>query len=242
MDAEASTFGWALRVNGSCLDIEEDCGPTLEPYEVCCPGGSYCPHAYNVACCPSESNCTEALQAQPHCANSTWDLYINGGYFCCEHGTTGYATSSGSNGCGSPDYELGPDETKLPIVSTAPAALTSTSTSTPSPTSSAPATTSTQSSQSSGGSSSSDAGPIAGGVIGGVAGAALIVALVWFLFRMRRRQQQQQPQPVGMAPMPEHFGKVAYPPPPPVEMEAHRFAELGGDAGMVTELPGHYGR
>ncbi|KAL4864754.1 WD40-repeat-containing domain protein [Aspergillus spectabilis] len=104
--SDASTFGWALRQNGSCLDTEEDCGVTVEPYRVCCPGGSYCPNALNVACCPSESNCTEALEARPHCANSTWDLYINGGYFCCEQGTTGYAKDGGSDGCGSDDNSV----------------------------------------------------------------------------------------------------------------------------------------
>ena len=116
--SDASPFGWALRVNGSCLDVEEDCGMTIEPYRVCCPGGSYCPHAYNVACCPSGSNCTEALEAKPHCANETWDLYINGGYFCCEHGTIGYATDTDSNGCGDADYELQVGESALPIIQT----------------------------------------------------------------------------------------------------------------------------
>ncbi|KAL3483534.1 hypothetical protein BJX62DRAFT_244786 [Aspergillus germanicus] len=90
---EATTLGWALRQNGTCLAHEEVCCETVAPYRVCCPGASYCPRAYNIACCPSSLNCTEALQAHPVCANSTWDLYYNGGYFCCEHGTRGYASS-----------------------------------------------------------------------------------------------------------------------------------------------------
>ncbi|OJJ04443.1 hypothetical protein ASPVEDRAFT_136159 [Aspergillus versicolor CBS 583.65] len=80
----ATNFGWALRKNGSCLASEVDCGETVAPYRVCCPNGSFCPHANNVACCPSKSYCTDALNGQPRCANSTWDLFINGGYFCCE--------------------------------------------------------------------------------------------------------------------------------------------------------------
>ncbi|KAL4968814.1 uncharacterized protein BDV14DRAFT_166791 [Aspergillus stella-maris] len=115
--SEVSTLGWALRHNGTCLKQEEDCGATANPYRGCCPSGSYCPRAYNIACCPSSLNCTEALQAKPACANRTWDLYYNGGYFCCEQGTKGYATSFDSNGCGEPGYELADSETPLSIIS-----------------------------------------------------------------------------------------------------------------------------
>ncbi|THC87066.1 hypothetical protein EYZ11_013488 [Aspergillus tanneri] len=72
MASEARPFGWALRRNGSCLaDLEVDCGIT----------------------------CHDALHAKPVCANSTWDLYINGDYFCCEQGTTAFAKDGGSDGC-----------------------------------------------------------------------------------------------------------------------------------------------
>ncbi|KAB8235264.1 hypothetical protein BDV23DRAFT_159729 [Aspergillus alliaceus] len=116
---EASSFGWALRKNGSCLEQEVDCGPTVPPFRNCCPKGSYCPHANNVACCPSKEFCDDALNAKPHCANSTWDLYINGGYFCCLQGTTGFAKDGGSNGCGAPDYHLKSTETSLAIIASA---------------------------------------------------------------------------------------------------------------------------
>lgn len=115
----ATNFGWALRKNGSCLASEIDCGETVAPYRVCCPNGSFCPQAKNVACCPSKEYCTDALNGQPHCANSTWDLYINGGYFCCEQGTIAYAKDGGSNGCGKPGYKLQVGETPLSLISAA---------------------------------------------------------------------------------------------------------------------------
>ncbi|OJI98324.1 hypothetical protein ASPVEDRAFT_79985 [Aspergillus versicolor CBS 583.65] len=244
--SDASPFGWALRVNGSCLDVEEDCGMTIEPYRVCCPGGSYCPHAYNVACCPSGSNCTEALEAKPHCANETWDLYINGGYFCCEHGTIGYATDTDSNGCGDADYELQVGESALPIIQTGTVTTSTPSpTSTPSTTATDDSSSSTPTSTSNSSSSSSDpnTGAIAGGVVGGVCGAAIIAVLVWLLIRTRRRQQTQDAMNQA-----EYFNKAGLMPPEsvqtsplPVEMDAHRFAELG-DHRTVAELPGYYGR
>ncbi|KAL2850290.1 hypothetical protein BJY01DRAFT_209982 [Aspergillus pseudoustus] len=64
----ATNFGWVLRKNGSCLPSEVDCGETVVPYRVCCPHGSFCPHARNVACCPSKEFCTDTLNGQPHCA------------------------------------------------------------------------------------------------------------------------------------------------------------------------------
>jgi hypothetical protein len=95
--------GFAIRRNGSCLVIEEDCGPTKLPFRGCCPDGFKCPPAYNIDCCPVGESCTRELLAAPKpvCANSTWDLYDNDGYFCCEHGLPGY-NNSNTNVCASP--------------------------------------------------------------------------------------------------------------------------------------------
>lgn len=100
--------GFAIRRNGSCLaGLEVDCGQTRAPYHACCPTGFACPHQYNVACCPPGNNCTDALLAAPSpvCANGTWDLFDNGGYFCCEHGLPGYNRDD-SNGCAKPGVPL----------------------------------------------------------------------------------------------------------------------------------------
>jgi len=43
-----STSGFALRINGTCPSNDVDCGVTIEPYHVCCPGNSFCPSQYNV--------------------------------------------------------------------------------------------------------------------------------------------------------------------------------------------------
>ncbi|THC86965.1 hypothetical protein EYZ11_013589 [Aspergillus tanneri] len=93
MASEARPFGWALRKNGSCLaHLEVDCGIT----------------------------CHGALEAKPFCANSTWDLYYNGGYFCCEQGATAFAKEGGgSDGCAIPGYHLQSGEQKVPIIASA---------------------------------------------------------------------------------------------------------------------------
>ncbi|KAI9375187.1 hypothetical protein BJX61DRAFT_495156 [Aspergillus egyptiacus] len=233
--SEASTLGWSLRKNGSCLeDLEVDCGETVEPYRVCCPQGSFCPHAYNVACCPSSANCTDALQAKPACANSTWDLYYNGGYFCCEQGKAGYATDVDSNGCGTP----GESDTPLEIISsgTVPTSTPTSSPTTSSTTSVNPTTTQAEPQSSSG----TDTGAIVGGVVGGVCGAAIIAILLWLLFRKR---QQNRPAE-GPVPIVEgyHYRDEPVKQSAPAEMDGAQRAELAGDHRVVAELPGHYGR
>lgn len=98
--------GWAIRRNGSCLlRSEVDCGATLAPFRACCPSATLCPSQYNVACCapepggpPGGNNCTLALVEAPRCANTTWTMFDNGGYFCCEPGHVGY-DRGGTNGC-----------------------------------------------------------------------------------------------------------------------------------------------
>lgn len=37
----------------------------------------------------------------PRCSNSSWDLFDNGGYFCCEHGLSAY-NNQGTNICADP--------------------------------------------------------------------------------------------------------------------------------------------
>jgi len=68
-------------------------------------------------CCPRAANCTSQLLQNPRCANETWDLYDNGGFFCCLKGMFGYAARvTNSNGCGSEGYVLKSGEVLLPLV------------------------------------------------------------------------------------------------------------------------------
>jgi len=71
-------------------------------------------------CCPTLANCTESLLQlpQPQCANQTWDLYDNNGYFCCLPGLVGYAaTLTNTDGCAAAGYALRSGEILLPLIS-----------------------------------------------------------------------------------------------------------------------------
>jgi hypothetical protein len=110
--------GFAIRRNGTCISgLEVDCGATRAPYHGCCPTGLSCPSQYNIACCPPNSNCTTSLldAPQPNCANATWDLFDNGGYFCCEHGYPGYNRQN-TNGCAQPGTVFGKGDEILSTV------------------------------------------------------------------------------------------------------------------------------
>lgn len=111
------TTGFAVRKNGSCLRTETDCGETVGGFRGCCPGGTFCPHAYNIDCCPAGKNCTESLVQEPRCANATWDLYDNGGYFCCPHDTIGFALAGQYDGCAGTGYSFGDQDTRLEVIS-----------------------------------------------------------------------------------------------------------------------------
>ena len=103
--ALSAPSGFAIRRNGTCLSSEVNCGVTVAPFRACCPAGASCPSQYNVDCCPSPANCTQALLKNPSCANSTWTLYDNGGYFCCAPDKIGYAASlTASDGCANPGF------------------------------------------------------------------------------------------------------------------------------------------
>lgn len=115
-DSLTESTGFALRINGSCLPEQVDCGATANPFRVCCPGGTQCPHAYNVACCPSEANCTSTLLESPRCADRSWDLYDNNGYFCCDKDTTGFARLGNRDGCAVPGYSFHEDDKLLSVV------------------------------------------------------------------------------------------------------------------------------
>lgn len=110
--------GFAIRRNGSCLagGYEVDCGQTRTPFRLCCPTGLECPSQQNFACCsPENISCTSALLPEPKCANATWDLFDNEGYFCCEHGLPGY-NIRGTHGCASPGFVYSGGEESLSTV------------------------------------------------------------------------------------------------------------------------------
>ncbi|KAF2500680.1 hypothetical protein BU16DRAFT_614402 [Lophium mytilinum] len=192
--------GFALRHNGSCPTGNINCGTTVSPFRGCCPSGYVCPHQYNLACCPSGQNCTATLLADAHCANDSWDMYDNGGFFCCQKDEVGYAnTTTDSNGCGQPGYNTTSGELELRIVSTGQVSSSSSASATSSTTISI--STSSQLSQSSqvpihtstptaNTSEKSNTGAIAGGVVGGVVGLALLVAVIWFSLRRKRKQSR----------------------------------------------------
>lgn len=214
--------GFALRRSGSCLATEQECGATVQPYHACCPSGSYCPPPqYNVACCPTAANCTQALLPDPQCANAEWDLFDNGGYFCCLHGLAGYATPGNSDGCAEAGHVFQAGEQLLKTISTgrgdvcfsffcfffgsvasqelkvqiATVTATSTITSLPQSTTSSPLSNSITSPSpppSTPSASPRKTGAIVGGSVGAGLTATLLALAAWFfVFRRRKRRTQQ---------------------------------------------------
>jgi hypothetical protein len=103
--------GFAVRRKECPKGLEVDCGATgNDGFHACCPSSFTCPGPqYNVVCCPpSAQGCSKnalAQAEQPRCANGTWDMFDNGGLFCCEHGLPGY-NKSNTNGCATPNVAL----------------------------------------------------------------------------------------------------------------------------------------
>ncbi|KAJ9211655.1 hypothetical protein DTO166G4_6794 [Paecilomyces variotii] len=238
-----STSGFALRINGSCADTEQDCGGTVGSFRACCPAGSFCPSQYNVNCCPSSANCTESLVAKPKCANETWDLYDNNGYFCCLQDTTGYSTPGNSDGCASPGYPFSEDETLLSKISAGQNIATATSTTS---SASSPTTTTTRSlsgtltppASTASSHGSMTTGDMIAAIVGSIGGFIVIVGVIWMTFRRhRRRRTAERPVPISdqvkesYTPVPELEGRDRA-----AELEG-RFPELEGRPGQpIYEL------
>ncbi|KAK0634099.1 hypothetical protein B0T14DRAFT_492125 [Immersiella caudata] len=238
----ASPSGFALRVNGtSCLNHEVDCGQTVAPYHVCCPAGSFCPTQYNVDCCPTPANCTASLVQNPRCANETWDLYDNGGYFCCLKGLFGYAARvTNSNGCGSEGYILKSGEVMLPLVragedpsTTSSPSSSSSSASTATSSSPPPSATPPLPSQES---PSLPTGTKAGIGIGVTIGVIALALLAWAAFARHKRRRLKGSEKNSPPVVPQELHVVAGPS-PEVKSAGYQRYELDGRQ-MPVEVAG----
>lgn len=97
-------LGFAIRRENLCSSSagEVDCGPTWGDFRACCPSGAYCPSTrdpgyYNAECCDQpDRNCTQTiLDEGPFCANTSWKMYDNYGYFCCDPKLDGFSNGIG---------------------------------------------------------------------------------------------------------------------------------------------------
>jgi hypothetical protein len=133
-----------------------------------------------------DTNCTDALvDAGPWCADPTWVLCDNNGYFCCSSAQTCY-NEGNTDGCAFPGQALGPNQQVLQPIhqrlrsiasTTSPPSATSSST-TPPPTSSKP------SQDNSGGLNNSDKIAIGIGIPVGLA-TILGLWITWKLYRSK---------------------------------------------------------
>ncbi|KAI0851689.1 hypothetical protein F5Y00DRAFT_228985 [Daldinia vernicosa] len=229
--------GWAIRRSGSCVG-EVDCGVTVDPFHACCPSSTACPSQYNVACCPFGTNCTAAAVETPKCANGSWAMFDNAGFFCCEQGYIGY-NYRGSDGCSKSGASL-PDGA-LPLAEISQVSFTSSSTTSTAPTATptASATSDSQSNSDSnfGSNNSAPVGAIVGGVVGGVAFLALVILCLWFVRRRKARLEdasqsfmlnQEPPVPIRT----EKYAATVTP--GQVEIDGNPRAELSNDAATKT--------
>ncbi|EMR68527.1 hypothetical protein UCREL1_4447 [Eutypa lata UCREL1] len=118
-DVDLSDSGWAIRRADSCRGIVEvDCGATVAPFHACCPSGTVCPSQYNVACNPPGGvNYTDAFAEAPRCADPSWTMFDNDGFFCCDSGEVGWRQSrTSSNGCSASGEELPDGALPLAVV------------------------------------------------------------------------------------------------------------------------------
>ncbi|KAF1955919.1 hypothetical protein CC80DRAFT_82025 [Byssothecium circinans] len=220
MEKNLTAPGFAIRRNGTCLKgLETDCGATLAPMRGCCPMDYVCPSQYNIACCPTGQNCTLSLldpsvTTEVRCSNATWDLFDNGGYFCCEHGLKAYDKAA-SNVCAHAGYVAGKGEEPLVAVKLGTAVTTTSASSGALSTGASSTGTSVSATAShteaASGNVGTPVGAIAGGVVGGIAVIAIVAILAWFF--LRRRKQGEQP---GVSDyqqayeIPEHSERYAY--------------------------------
>ncbi|KAI0122586.1 hypothetical protein F4814DRAFT_446524 [Daldinia grandis] len=232
--------GWAIRRSGSCVG-EVDCGVTRDPFHACCPSSTACPSQYNVACCPFGQNCTAAAVETPKCANGSWAMFDNAGFFCCEKGYIGY-NYRGSDGCSKSGASL-PDGA-LPLAEISQASFSSSSTististtSTSTPTATPASDSQSNSDSDSNSNNSAPVGPIVGGVLGGVAFLAIVILCLWFVRRRKARVEdatqsfmlnQEPPIPIRT----EKYAAKATP--GQVEIDGSPRAELSDDAVKKT--------
>ncbi|KAI1757107.1 hypothetical protein F4782DRAFT_481292 [Xylaria castorea] len=179
--------GWAIRRNSSCILTQEvDCGETANGYRACCPSSTTCPNQYNVACCPANANCTAAIVETPSCANSSWIMFDNEGYFCCESGQVGYNLGN-TDGCSRSGKALPANANPLAVISQMFSSTSTSSTSTSSTsTLTSAASTSLSPTTSTNTTNTVIGGTIAGAVVGGVVGIAIIAGLIWFFIRKKK--------------------------------------------------------
>ena len=117
--ARTMTTSYALRQNGSCSNDLVDCGATAASFHACCPQGTICPHSTrDISCCPAGEDYTQPVATLPQCADPSWKLFDDYGYFCCAPDRQGFVKPKDYKGCADPGYSLLKDEQWVKMVLT----------------------------------------------------------------------------------------------------------------------------
>ncbi|KAI1265899.1 hypothetical protein F5Y18DRAFT_30863 [Xylariaceae sp. FL1019] len=198
----ATTYsqGWAVRRSNSCSSgIEQDCGETAHSYHACCPKSSKCSKPSNdYVCCRDGEDCTADLRATPYCANSSWVMFNNRGFFCCDRGAVGY-NDSNVDGCLPPDSNLPDGAVPLAVLVQNKTSITG------------PDGPDGPDDPDSDSRSSVSKGTIAGAVVGGVAGVLIILGVIWLLLRKRRKSKTASPEAQPIVPRADKDDILSHP-------------------------------
>ncbi|PGH16155.1 hypothetical protein AJ79_01922 [Helicocarpus griseus UAMH5409] len=184
MSSETPREGYAIRRDGGCLPDEDGEG-TWREWHTCCPSGTVKKDYGDNSQCYLKSDQDKSGAVFSRCADPSWSLWEEAGFFCCEPNEIGFTDEKRDvYGCATEATFKTKYKGYIRAKSHDQPSTSPTSTAAPPPTATAPKPSTPKPTAPA--ESSTNVGGIVGGVVGGVCGVLIILAIVWFLLRRRR--------------------------------------------------------